>query len=238
MTTTDSSVSPVVLDLDREARMGLPEAILCEPKRLAHLEQILTEVQAAQRPLLLTRLTEAQHHGLADRFALEWDPVSRLATFQWSAEPPPSSRHTARVVVVAAGTSDVPVAKEAVGTLRFHHVVAEEVYDVGVAGLHRYLRRAEVVRSADVVIAVAGMDAALASVVGGDVAAPVIAVPTSVGYGVAAQGYSALHSMLASCASGVTVVNIDNGYGAACAALRILRMLRRHQDAVAATGAG
>jgi hypothetical protein len=125
-----------------------------------------------------------------------------------------------------------------VGTLRFHHVVAEEVYDVGVAGLHRYLRRAEVVRSADVVIAVAGMDAALASVVGGDVAAPVIAVPTSVGYGVAAEGYSALHSMLASCASGVTVVNIDNGYGAACAALRILRMLRRHQDAVAATSAG
>jgi NCAIR mutase (PurE)-related protein len=235
MTTSESNVSPIVLDLDREARMGLPEAILCEPKRLAHLEQILTEVEAAKRPLLLTRLTEAQYAGLAGRFALAWDPVSRLATFQWSAEPPPAPRHTARVVVVAAGTSDVPVATEAVGTLRFHHVIAEEVYDVGVAGLHRYLRRAELVRSADVVIAVAGMDAALASVVGGDVAAPVIAVPTSVGYGVAAQGYSALHSMLASCASGVTVVNIDNGYGAACAALRILRMLRRHTDVVAAT---
>ena len=136
-----------------------------------------------------------------------------------------------RVVVVAAGTSDVPVAKEAVGTLRFHHVVAEEVYDVGVAGLHRYLRRAEQVRSADVVIAVAGMDAALASVVGGDVGCPVVAVPTSVGYGVAKDGHSALHAMLASCASGVSVVNIDNGYGAACAALRILRLLARHRGA-------
>jgi len=225
MTVRDIPSADVVLDLEREARMGLPEAILCEPKRLVHLEQILVEVEAAKKPLLLTRLTEAQHAGLAGRFALDWDPLSRLATFQWT---PSAPTLPGRVVVVAAGTSDVPVAKEAVGTLRFHHVVADEIYDVGVAGLHRYLRRAEEVRSADVVIAVAGMDAALASVVGGDVRAPVIAVPTSVGYGVAREGYSALHSMLASCASGVPVVNIDNGYGAACAALRILRLLQRH----------
>lgn len=228
MTARDVPSDDVVLDLEREARMGLPEAILCEPKRLVHLEQILTEVSGNGRPLLLTRLTEAQHAGLAGRFALDWDPLSRLATFQWAprAEGSPSPL-PGRVVVVAAGTSDVPVAKEAVGTLRFHHVDADEIYDVGVAGLHRYLARAEQVRSADVVIAVAGMDAALASVVGGDVRAPVIAVPTSVGYGVAKEGLSALHAMLASCASGVAVVNIDNGYGAACAALRILRLLDR-----------
>ena len=224
----------VVLDLQREARMGLPEAILCEPKRLVHLEQILSEVEAAGTPILLTRLTVEQHAHLSTRFALQWDPLSRLATFQWQAAPaatagPVGAKLAGNIVVVAAGTSDVPVAKEAVGTLAFHRVEATEVYDVGVAGLHRYLARAEVVRSADVVIAVAGMDAALASVVGGDVRAPVIAVPTSVGYGVATGGTAALHAMLASCASGITVVNIDNGYGAACAALRILRLLARHR---------
>jgi NCAIR mutase (PurE)-related protein len=230
MSVRDVPSADVTLDLEREARMGLPEAILCEPKRLVHLQQILTEVEAAQKPLLLTRLTETQHEGLASRFALDWDPLSRLATFQWQPLPDSAPRPLpGRVVVVAAGTSDVPVAKEAVGTLRYHHIVAEEIYDVGVAGLHRYLRRAEQVRSADIVIAVAGMDAALASVVGGDVGCPVVAVPTSVGYGVASEGYSALHSMLASCASGVSVVNIDNGYGAACAALRLLRLLARHR---------
>lgn len=216
----------VVLDLEREARMGLPEAILCEPKRLVHLEQILNDVEKAGRPMLLTRLTSEQHAHLSTRFALQWDPLSRLATFQWQ---PAAGTLAGTVVVVAAGTSDVPVAKEAVGTLAFHNVTATEVYDVGVAGLHRYLARADLVRAADVVIAVAGMDAALASVVGGDVRAPVIAVPTSVGYGVATGGTTALHAMLASCASGITVVNIDNGYGAACAALRILRLLQRHR---------
>ena len=127
---------------------------------------------------------------------------------------------------MSAGTSDVPVAQEAVRTLAFHGIGATAVYDVGVAGLHRYLSRREVVAAADVVIVCAGMDAALVSVIGGDVAGVVIAVPTSVGYGVASGGQSALHATLASCASGVVVVNIDNGYGAACAAIRIIgRML-------------
>jgi pyridinium-3,5-biscarboxylic acid mononucleotide synthase len=127
---------------------------------------------------------------------------------------------------VTAGTSDIPVAQEAARTLRFHGHEAANIPDVGVAGLWRLLARLEELRAMPVVIVAAGMDAALPSVVAGLVAGAVIAVPTSVGYGVAAGGRAALHAVLASCAPGLTVVNIDNGYGAACAALRILRASR------------
>ena len=125
----------------------------------------------------------------------------------------------------AAGTSDASVASEAARTLTFSGVKCQTIVDVGVAGLWRLEARLDEIRQADIVIAVAGMDAALVSVLGGLVAAPVIAVPTSVGYGVAAGGSAALHSSLASCAQGVTVVNIDNGFGAACAAVRMLSMI-------------
>jgi hypothetical protein len=208
----------VNLDLAREARIGLPEAILCEPKSVAQLDTILGRAQAAGQPLLLTRLTDAQAAALAPRWALDDDRVSRVAYFGWSAQTP----RTGRIAIVAAGTSDAPVAKEAARTLRYHHEEPLEVYDVGVAGLHRFLARVDELRARPVVIAVAGMDAALISVTGGAVGGVVIGVPTSVGYGVAAGGHGALQSALSSCASGVVVVNIDNGYGAACAALRVL----------------
>jgi NCAIR mutase (PurE)-related protein len=221
---TSSPVAEVNFDHDRQTRVGLPEAVLCESKSDAQLAAIFAAVAARGAPLLLTRLTAAQRAGLAALAPTGADldvcAVSRTAFFAWQARPP----RAARVAVVSAGSTDVPVAKEAVRTLRFMHVEALEVYDVGVAGLHRYLARAPELRTCDVVIACAGMDAALVSVIGGDVPGVVIAVPTSVGYGVAAQGASALHASLASCASGVVVVNIDNGYGAACAALRALRL--------------
>jgi NCAIR mutase (PurE)-related protein len=235
------SDNEIVLDEERAARMGLPEAILCEPKSTAQLERIVERWRSQGRPPLLTRLTDDQALTLTTWLAatarddvLDDDRASRTAYYFPAGATPPSppakapTSSSLKIAVVSAGTSDVPVAREAVRTLAFHGVAADEVYDVGVAGLHRYLSRRQVVVDADVVIVCAGMDAALVSVIGGDVSGVVIAVPTSVGYGVASGGTSALHATLASCASGVVVVNIDNGYGAACAALRIAgRFARR-----------
>ena len=176
----------------------------------------------SDRPLLLTRLDAGTFGALADthRAALDYDAVSRTALLGARAvEPRP-----ARVAVVTAGTSDVPVAKETVRTLSYYGEAALEIYDVGVAGLWRLLDRIEEIRAMPVVIAVAGMEASLPSVVGGQVPGLVVAVPTSNGYGVSAGGRVALDASLSSCAPGLAVVNIDNGYGAACIALRALRL--------------
>ena len=182
---------------------------------------ILARTIESDRPLLLTRLGGETFDALAPahRDALDYDPVSRTALLGARTEPGP-----ARVAVVTAGTSDVPVAKEAVRTLAYYGEAALEIYDVGVAGLWRLLDRLEEIRAMPVVIAVAGMEASLPSVVGGQVPGVVVAVPTSNGYGVSAGGRVALDASLASCAPGLAVVNIDNGFGAACIALRALRL--------------
>jgi pyridinium-3,5-biscarboxylic acid mononucleotide synthase len=211
---TDDDFVP---DLRRAARIGLPEAILCLDKTA---EQISSILAAARDRLLLTRLDGAKFYSLPPgaREHLDYDAVSRTAVLGGM----PAAAGPARVAVVTAGTSDLSAALEAVRTLRFHGQEVLRVADVGVAGLWRLLARVEDLRNFPVLIAAAGMDAALPSVLGGLVPGAVIALPTSVGYGVAAGGRTALHAALASCAPGVTVVNIDNGYGAACAALRIL----------------
>ncbi len=210
-----------VPDLDRSTRLGFDEAVLCVTKSAEQIEAIAAEALDRGATALLTRLEPARHAALAEelRAALDYDPVSRTAVL---GEPAPPAGD-ARVAVVSAGTSDVPVAREVSRTLAYHGVPSREVTDVGVAGLWRVLERVDVLRDAEVVVVVAGMDGALPSVVAGLVPGPVIAVPTSVGYGVAQAGRVALGAALASCAPGLTVVNIDNGYGAACAALRILR---------------
>ena len=207
-----------VLDEARASRIGFGEAVFCAGKSPAQIAAIL---DAASAPLLLTRLDPERFAALpaAWRHALDYDPVSRTA-FSGA---PPSSTGAAEIAVVTAGTSDVPVAREAVRTLAFQGCGALLVADVGVAGLWRLMRRVEELRDMRVVIVAAGMDAALPSVIGGLVGGVVIAVPTSVGYGVAAGGHAALNAILASCAPGIVTVNIDNGYGAACAALRVMR---------------
>ena len=212
----------VVPDDARQARIGFDETIYCAGKSPRQLGAILARSIEASRPLLLTRLDAGMFDALvpALRAALDYDPVSRTATL----DGPAAGSGTPRVAVVTAGTSDVPVAKEAVRTLAYYGEVALEVYDVGVAGLWRLLDRIEDVRAMPVVIAVAGMEASLPSVVGGQVPGLVVAVPTSNGYGVSAGGRVALDASLASCAPGLAVVNIDNGYGAACVALRALRL--------------
>ena len=212
----------IMLDLARSTRTGLDEAVYCAGKSVAHIGEILDQVRADAGRILLTRLDEAKYAMLpaSHRQQLDFDSQSGTGFFP---DPHPSVK-AGRVAVVAAGTSDAAVAREAARTLIFSGETPLEITDVGVAGLWRLMERLEEIRSASVVIAVAGMDAALPTVLAGLVSAPVVGVPTSVGYGSAEGGQTALKAMLASCASGLTVTNIDNGYGGACAALRILGM--------------
>jgi len=208
------------LDLLRAERVGLDEALFCAGKTADQIGRIVETVHAAGRPMLLTRLDEFRHAALGEaaRALIDYDPHSGTAVVGSKRR----LRDRARVAVVCAGTSDLKVGREAARTLEYYGEKAAEFNDVGVAGLHRLISRLTEIRAHDIVIAVAGMDAALVSVIGGLVRAPVIAVPTSVGYGASRGGETALAAALASCAAGVTVVNIDNGFGAACAAMRIL----------------
>ncbi len=221
------SASDFVLDVTRSERIGFAEAIYAAGKSPAQLAAILDRVAEGKERLLLTRLDEAKFAALPERqrLFLDYDPVSRTA---FRGEPPPL-REPVQVAILTAGTSDVPVAREAARVLRFHGRGSTFFADIGVAGLWRLMARIEEIRAMPVVIVVAGMDAALPSVVGGLVPGVVIAVPSSVGYGVAEGGAVALNAALASCAPGVTVVNIDNGYGAAAAALRHLNALARDE---------
>lgn len=211
-----------VHDHRRPERLGMPEAVLCEPKSDAQLATIIGDLVVHGAPALLTRLSAERVASLPADVVdqLVHDPVSSTATVNGVLP-----RREADIVIVAAGTSDQSVAAEAAATLEFSGITPRLIGDVGVAGIWRLQDRLDEIVSADIVIAVAGMDAALISVLGGLVAAPIVGVPTSVGYGVAAGGATALHSALASCAQGVTVVNIDNGFGAACAAIRMLRLV-------------
>jgi len=208
------------LDHDREARLGFDEAVYAAGKTAAQVAAIVAHVQARQGRLLLTRLDADRHAQLPEeqRALLDYDPLSRTAILGELVEPAGEPS----VAIVSAGTSDLAVVREAQRTLAYHGQGARVIIDAGVAGLWRLLRHEAELRCHAVVIVVAGMDAALPSVVGGLVGGVVIAVPTSVGYGVAAEGRAALHAALASCAPGVVVVNVDNGYGAACAALRVV----------------
>ena len=212
----------VILDKERAERLGFDEAIFGIAKSIDQLEAIISDAQNDERRLLITRLTAEQYEGLAPpvRAALAYERKSKTAVLG----PPIRNSLSTRIAVVTAGTSDVPVALEASHTLRYYGESCSEIFDVGVAGLWRLLERLDHIKQHDIVIAVAGMEAALVSVLGGLYPGVLIAVPTSIGYGVGQNGATALNGALASCVPGVVVVNIDNGYGAACAALRALRL--------------
>jgi NCAIR mutase (PurE)-related protein len=220
--TVAATTGDVVLDTTRQQRIGFGEAVLAGSKSVEQLITVLTQADEAGLALLLTRLEPEQFDALPAQFRdrLDYEPTSRTAYFGSATE----VRGPARVALVTAGTSDAAVAREAVRTLAFHGVATVEISDVGVAGLWRLQQRIDEIAALRVVIAVAGMDAALPTVLGGLVSSLVIAVPTSVGYGIAEAGKTALHALLASCAPGLVTVNIDNGYGAACAAMRALRV--------------
>jgi pyridinium-3,5-biscarboxylic acid mononucleotide synthase len=214
------------LDHHRSVRLGFPEVVFFQSKTPAQSVEICRRLQARDGGFFGTRATPATQAALHEAFPDA--EVNELGRTVWLPAPTaPDYRHLPPAVILSAGTSDLAVAEEAAATARaFGHGV-ERLYDVGVAGIHRILNNGERLRQDSVIIVVAGMEGALPSVVGGLTGMPVVAVPTSVGYGASFGGLAALLGMLNSCASGVTVVNIDNGFGAACAATRILRLLAR-----------
>lgn len=209
------------VDHHRELRQGMPEVIFGEGKTTAQIAKIMQAMVAKGSNVLVTRLTVDKATELLKTFpAASYHDEARCLTLELR---PAEKRGRGTILVISAGTSDIPVAAEALLTASFLGNAVEHVYDVGVAGIHRLLARREQLCSAAVIIVVAGMEGALPSVVGGLVDKPVIAVPTSIGYGASFGGIAALLGMLNSCAAGVTVVNIDNGFGAACAASLINR---------------
>ena len=208
------------IDHHRALRTGFPEVIFGQGKTREQILSIAERIIEHGSQMLATRLAEDAAQALVERFPqAEYDTLARTVLVPAPQTPP----QTGLVAVVSAGTSDLPVAREAVVTAQAMGAHVEEIYDVGVAGLHRLLAYREQLQKARVIVVVAGMEGALASVVGGLVDIPVVDVPTSVGYRASFQGVAALLAMLNSCASGVVVVNIDNGFGAGYAAALINR---------------
>lgn len=199
------------VDTHRAVRQGVAEVIFGSGKTVEQIKGIVnTMLEASQKNILITRLSMESADELRKDFELDYRAEARIGVIGKKAE----ASGIGRIVVATGGTSDIPVAEEAAVTAEFFGNEVVRLYDVGVAGLHRLLAKIDVIMNASVIIAIAGMEGALASVIGGLADCPVIAVPTSVGYGANFGGLSALLSMLNSCASGVSVVNIDNGFGA------------------------
>lgn len=209
------------IDTDRQRRTGLPEVIYASGKTVEQVKLIAERMFQKGIDILATRVTSDMADAVKKIIpGAEYNEIARTVTYR-------KTNHQdskGYIAIVAAGTSDLPVAEEAAVTARFLGNHVETVYDVGVAGIHRLFHKLEVIRNARVIIVVAGMEGALTSVVGGLVHKPVIGVPTSIGYGANFQGLSALLAMLNSCAAGVSVVNIDNGFGAACQASLINKL--------------
>lgn len=214
------------LDTQREIRSGYPEVVYCSGKADEHLLSIFETLYRENGEVLGTRASEEQY-GLVRQSIPEisYDKISRILKIE-----KPGKERKGLIAVCTAGTADIPVAEEAAQTAEYFGNRVERIYDVGVSGIHRLLARVDTIRSANCVVAVAGMEGALASVIGGLVERPVIAVPTSVGYGANMGGISALLTMINSCANGIAVVNIDNGYGAGYMASQINRLGVRSSD--------
>ncbi|MBN1875587.1 MAG: nickel pincer cofactor biosynthesis protein LarB [Anaerolineae bacterium] len=215
------------LDMHRALRNGMPEVVFCQNKTAEQAIAILERLWVHHDRVLGTRVTLEMARAIQAQLpAAHYDPTSRLLTLVREELPTPGN-DAPYAMIVCGGTSDLPVAEESAQVLEFLGHRVERAYDVGVAGLHRLLGELERLVNASVVISIAGMEGALSSVVAGLVAAPVIGVPTSVGYGANFDGLAPLLTMLNSCASGVAVMNIDNGYGAAAFAHLILRQINR-----------
>ncbi len=211
------------LDTHREIRSGFPEVVYCSGKPDAFLVSIFQKLFEENGEVFGTRASMHQYEAV--RAVLPqvcYDEVSHILKAERA-----DKEHIGKIAVCTAGTADIPVAEEAAQTAEYFGSYVERVFDVGVSGIHRLLARTDVLQEANCIVAVAGMEGALASVVGGLVSNPVIAVPTSVGYGASMHGLSALLTMINSCANGIAVVNIDNGYGAGYLATQINRLAAR-----------
>lgn len=205
------------LDLERKKRTGFAEVVFCPGKKDEFLKNIFTKLYAENGEVMGTRATKEQFEIVKSVLEnAKYDEISRIITVRKE-----KKNLIGNIAVCTAGTADIPVAEEAAQSAEFFGCFIERIYDVGVSGIHRLLSKTELLQKANCVIAIAGMEGALASVIGGLVSVPVVAVPTSVGYGASFEGLSALLTMINSCANGISVVNIDNGYGAAYIASQI-----------------
>jgi hypothetical protein len=208
------------LDSHREIRSGFPEVIYCSGKPDEYLTSIYEKLYHLHGEVFGTRADPHQYKLVKQIIPeITYDPVSHILKYEKEGK-----MRVGKIAVCTAGTADIPVAEEAAQTAEFFGSQVERIYDVGVSGIHRLLSRLDVIQEANCVVAVAGMEGALASVIGGLVSRPVIAVPTSVGYGASMHGLSALLTMINSCANGIAVVNIDNGYGAGYIATQINKL--------------
>nr|WP_300324822.1 nickel pincer cofactor biosynthesis protein LarB [uncultured Anaerostipes sp.] len=213
------------LDTHRKIRSGFAEVIFCSGKADDHLIRIVGKLYEEEGEVFGTRASEEQYEMLRKIYPeLQYDKISRIIKIEKDGK-----EKAGKIAVCTAGTADIAVAEEAAQTAEYFGSNVERIYDVGVSGLHRLLARLDQIQSANCVIAIAGMEGALASVIGGLVDKPVIAVPTSVGYGANMHGLSALLTMINSCANGIAVVNIDNGYGAGYMATQINRLGVKHE---------
>lgn len=211
------------LDSHREIRSGFPEVVFCSGKPDEYLVSIYQKLYEINGEVFGTRADRHQYELVREVLPdVEYDEISHILKLEAAGK-----EKQGKVAVCSAGTADIPVAEEAAQTAEYFGAQVERIYDVGVSGIHRLLSKVDVLQEANCVVAVAGMEGALASVIGGLVSRPVIAVPTSVGYGASLNGLSALLTMINSCANGVAVVNIDNGYGAGYLATQINRMAGR-----------
>jgi len=219
-----SDIGFAKIDCNRHTRCGFPEFIYGEGKTAEQIIQIIKVLLSRNNPVLVTRLKEEDAGKIREAYPQGiYDELARTFIIK-SGE---IKKMPGKVLIVSAGTSDMKVALEAKYTAELSGCDVDFVPDAGVAGIHRLFAHSEKLKSASVIIAVAGMEGALPSVIGGLVACPVIAVPTSVGYGASLGGFTAMFAMLNSCSNGITVVNIDNGFGAGCAAARILKSLSK-----------
>ena len=208
------------LDSHREIRSGFPEVVYCSGKPDEFLASIYQKLYDENGEVFGTRASERQYEVVRQVLPqVVYDPISHILKIEKE-----DKEHIGKIAICSAGTADIPVAEEAAQTAEFFGANVDRIYDVGVSGVHRLLAQLDTVQEANCVVAVAGMEGALASVVGGLVSNPVIAVPTSVGYGASMHGLSALLTMINSCANGIAVVNIDNGYGAGYMATQINRL--------------
>lgn len=208
------------LDTHRKIRTGVNEVVFCQGKSDEYLVNIYKKLYETDGEVFGTRATEEQYNLVKSVIPeICYDKISRILKFEKN-----DKKRTGKIAVCTAGTADIPVAEEAAQTAEYLGSAVERVYDVGVSGLHRLLAKIDTIRQANCIVVVAGMEGALASVIGGLVDKPIIAVPTSVGYGASFEGLSALLTMINSCANGISVVNIDNGYGAGYISSQINRL--------------
>ncbi len=214
------------LDMHRKVRSGFAEVIYCSGKADEHLLHIFQRLYEQDGEVFGTRATLHQYEIVREKYPqVQYDPLSRIIKIEKK-----DKKRIGKIAVCTAGTADIPVAEEAAQTAEYFGTCVERIYDVGVSGIHRLLSQLDVIQEANCVVAVAGMEGALASVLGGLVDKPVIAVPTSVGYGASLNGLSALLTMINSCANGIAVVNIDNGYGAGYMATQINRLAVKPEE--------